>query len=120
MVFDLKQQYQGRISYLQDKILEQETEIVKLQELISLLCLDKEYDCWCDSFWSVLRHPQAHLGGAILYSYTNKQMLYEVKLYVGGRVFIEEVQATNPKDARETALARNPKARVVGVNGTFR
>jgi nucleoside-diphosphate kinase len=26
-------------------------------------------------------------------------MKYEVKLYVGGKVFTEEVQATNPKDA---------------------
>lgn len=47
-------------------------------------------------------------------------MKYEVKLYVGGKVFIEEVQATNPKDARETAVARNPKATVVGVNPTFK
>jgi len=31
----------------------------------------------------------------------------------------EEVIATNPKDARETALARNPKAKVVGVNVKF-
>jgi hypothetical protein len=47
-------------------------------------------------------------------------MKYEVKLYVGGKVFTEEVQATSPKDARETAQARNPKAKVVGVNATFR
>jgi hypothetical protein len=46
-------------------------------------------------------------------------MTYVVKLYVGGKVFEEEVQATNPKDARETALARNPKAKVVGVNVRF-
>jgi hypothetical protein len=46
-------------------------------------------------------------------------MIYVVKLYVGGKVFEEEVQATNPKDARETALARNPKAKVVGVNVRF-
>ena len=47
-------------------------------------------------------------------------MKYEVKLYVGGKVFTEEVQANTPKDARETALARNPTAKVVGVNVTFR
>jgi hypothetical protein len=47
-------------------------------------------------------------------------MKYEVKLYVGGKVFTEEVQATNPKDARETALARNPKAKVIGVNASFK
>ena len=43
-------------------------------------------------------------------------MKYEVKLYVGGKVFTEEVQAANYQDAKETALARNPKAKVIGVN----
>ena len=43
-------------------------------------------------------------------------MKYEVKLYVGGKVFTEEVQAVNNQDARETALARNPRAKVIGVN----
>jgi hypothetical protein len=46
-------------------------------------------------------------------------MKYVVQLYVGGKLFNEEVQATNPKDARETALARNPRAQVVGVNVKF-
>jgi hypothetical protein len=46
-------------------------------------------------------------------------MKYQVKLYVGGTTWDEEVIATNPKDARETALARNPKAKVVGVNVKF-
>ena len=46
-------------------------------------------------------------------------MKYIVQLYVGGKVFNEEVQATNHKDARDTALARNPKAKVVGVNVSF-
>ena len=46
-------------------------------------------------------------------------MTYVVKLYVGGKVFEEEVQAVNPQDARETALARNPKAKVMGVNVRF-
>jgi hypothetical protein len=46
-------------------------------------------------------------------------MKFVVQLYVGGKVFNEEVQATSPKDARETALARNPKAKVVGVNAKF-
>jgi len=46
-------------------------------------------------------------------------MTYVVKLYVGGKVFDEEVQSTNQQDARETALARNPKAKVVGVNVKF-
>jgi hypothetical protein len=47
-------------------------------------------------------------------------MKYIVDLYVGGKVFKEEVQATNPQDARSTALARNPHAKVVGVNVSFK
>jgi hypothetical protein len=47
-------------------------------------------------------------------------MKYEVKLYVGGKVFTECVEAVNQSDARETALARNPKAKVIGVNVTFK
>ena len=31
-------------------------------------------------------------------------------------VFTEEVYARDYKDAKETATARNPKARVIGVN----
>jgi hypothetical protein len=46
-------------------------------------------------------------------------MVYLVKLFVGGTVFTEEVIATNQKDARDTALARNPKAKVMGVNVKF-
>jgi len=43
-------------------------------------------------------------------------MKWEVKLYVGGKVFTEEVYATSHKDARETACVRNPTAKVIGVN----
>ncbi len=43
-------------------------------------------------------------------------MKWEVKLYVGGRVFTEEVYASNYQDAKETATARNPRAKVIGVN----
>jgi hypothetical protein len=46
-------------------------------------------------------------------------MKYEVKLYVGGKVFKEEVYANSPKDAGETATARNPTAKVIGVNVKF-
>ncbi len=46
-------------------------------------------------------------------------MTWEVKLYVSGKVFTEEVVARNMQDARETAMARNPKARVIGVNAKF-
>jgi len=45
MVFDLKQQYQGRISQLQEKITEQQKEILQLQEQIHLLTQEKYYDC---------------------------------------------------------------------------
>jgi len=47
-------------------------------------------------------------------------MKYEVQLYVGGKVFKEEVYANSPKDARETATARNPTAKVIGINATFK
>jgi len=47
-------------------------------------------------------------------------MKYVVELYVGGKVFKEEVQATNPKDARETAQVRNPTAKIIGVNVSFK
>ena len=46
-------------------------------------------------------------------------MRCEVKLFVAGRVFSETVEAANYDDARETALARNPKATVVSVNAKF-
>jgi len=46
-------------------------------------------------------------------------MTFVVQLYVGGKVFNEEVQATNQQEARQTALARNPYAKVVGVNVKF-
>ena len=47
-------------------------------------------------------------------------MKYEVKLYVGGKVFTESVEAVNNQDARQTAMARNPKAKVIGVNVSFK
>mgnify|MGYP001236654472 CR=1 FL=1 len=43
-------------------------------------------------------------------------MKWEVKLYVAGKVFMEEVYASNHKDAKLTATARNPTAKVIGVN----
>jgi len=46
-------------------------------------------------------------------------MKYEVKLYVGGKVFTESLEASNNQDARKTALARNPTAKVIGVNPVF-
>ena len=47
-------------------------------------------------------------------------MIWDIKLYVGGKVFTESVHAVNREDALETAKSRNPKARVVGVNPTLR
>ena len=47
-------------------------------------------------------------------------MKWEVKLYVGGKVFTEEVYASSQRDARETATARNPRAKVIGVNPIIR
>ncbi len=45
MLFDLKQQYQAQITRLQDKISDQEQEIAKLKTLITLLSIEREYDC---------------------------------------------------------------------------
>ena len=47
-------------------------------------------------------------------------MKYIVELYVGGKVFTETVQANNQQDARQTAQARNPHAKVIGVNVSFK
>ena len=46
-------------------------------------------------------------------------MRCEVKLFVAGRVFSETVEPANYDDARETDLARNPRATVVSVNAKF-
>ena len=46
-------------------------------------------------------------------------MICEVKLYVAGTVFNEEVIARNYDEARQVALARNPNARVISVNAKF-
>ena len=47
-------------------------------------------------------------------------MIWDVKLYVGGKVFEETVQAVNRDNAIDTAKARNPHARVIGVNPNLR
>lgn len=47
-------------------------------------------------------------------------MKWEVKMYQGGKVFIEEVYAPDPKSAREVAQNLNKYAKVVGVNGVFK
>ena len=43
-------------------------------------------------------------------------MKFDVKLFVGGKVFEETVQAVNRDNAIDTAKARNPHARVIRVN----
>ena len=47
-------------------------------------------------------------------------MKWEVKLYVGGKLFTENDQAISYQDAKETALARNPKARFIGANANYK
>jgi|TARA_B100001142_G_C14287469_1_gene637558 hypothetical protein len=47
-------------------------------------------------------------------------MKMEVKLYVAGTVFTEQVIARDYKEAKEVALARNPNATVIGVNAVFK
>ena len=46
-------------------------------------------------------------------------MKVKVTLYVAGKIFEEIVQARDYADARQTALARNPTARVVSVTAVF-
>ena len=46
-------------------------------------------------------------------------MRCEVKLFVAGKVFSEEVHARDYQEARQVALARNPNARVISVNAKF-
>ena len=46
-------------------------------------------------------------------------MKWEVKLYIAGQVFSEEVIARDYKDAENVALARNPGATIVSVTAIF-
>ena len=43
-------------------------------------------------------------------------MKVKVTLYVGGRTFDDLVVVSNLNEAKETALARNPRARVIALN----
>ena len=47
-------------------------------------------------------------------------MLWEVKLYVAGKIFNEKVHAVDRNNAIDTATARNPHAKVIGVNPVFK
>ena len=42
-------------------------------------------------------------------------MNWEVQLYVSGKVFYEYVIARDYQDAKQTALSRNPTARVISI-----
>ena len=47
-------------------------------------------------------------------------MKVEVKLYVGGKVISEVVEAINYADAKQTVLTRyNTNVRVISVNAVF-
>ena len=46
-------------------------------------------------------------------------MKVKVTLFKAGSVWSEVVQATDYEDARRTALARNPTAKVVSVTAVF-
>ena len=46
-------------------------------------------------------------------------MKWDVKLFVSVTMFTEQVHAANMQDARQTALARNPSARVISVTVSF-
>ena len=46
-------------------------------------------------------------------------MRCKVQLYVAGKVFDEIVEAKDYQDAKRTALARNPSAKVISVNAVF-
>jgi len=46
-------------------------------------------------------------------------MRCKVQLYVAGKVFYEEMEARDYQDAKRTALARNPSAKVISVTGVF-
>ena len=46
-------------------------------------------------------------------------MKSKVTLYVAGNLFDEIVQARDYEDAKRTALARNPTAKVVSVTAVF-
>lgn len=46
-------------------------------------------------------------------------MRCKVQLYLAGKVFEEIVEAIDYADAKRTALARNPSAKVISVTAIF-
>lgn len=47
-------------------------------------------------------------------------MRIKVQLFVAGKVFDEIIEASNYEDARATALARNPTAKVISVTAAMK
>ena len=82
-----------------------------------------------DERFVILVRPRLHLeqnlgGGRLLDDEgrtLNSKVAMKVKvtLYVAGNVFDEIVEARNYQDAKKTALARNPTAKVVSVTAVF-
>ena len=46
-------------------------------------------------------------------------MKVRVQLYVAGKIFTEDVIVVNYADAKITAQARNPTAKIIGLNVVF-
>ena len=46
-------------------------------------------------------------------------MRVKITLYIAGKVFDEVVEARDYQDAKQTALARNPSEKVLGVTAVF-
>jgi hypothetical protein len=46
-------------------------------------------------------------------------MRCKVQLYVAGKVFDEIVEARDYDDAKRTAIARNPSAKIISVTAVF-
>ncbi len=46
-------------------------------------------------------------------------MRCKVQLFLAGKVFDEIVEAKDYNDAKRTAIARNPSAKVIGVTAVF-
>lgn len=46
-------------------------------------------------------------------------MKVEVQLYVAGTILKETVEVANYQAARQTALARNPTAKIISVNAKY-
>jgi hypothetical protein len=46
-------------------------------------------------------------------------MKIKVTLYVAGKVFHEEIEARDYQEAKQTAIARNPTAKIISVTGVF-